>query len=144
VRNDDRLSAGSVILWGALGLGTGLTAGIALTALVGGVNAARVRRAATRLQQPRAPGPDSSAAHARAARAALAGEPALRGLTLDATVVSRGTVELRGWVPDRAARTLAARTVHNLPGIGTVINSILVRGEDDRAYSTGAPSDLPA
>ena len=46
--------------------------------------------------------------------------------------MSRGTVELRGWVTDRAARTLAARVARVVAGIDTVINSILVRGEDDR------------
>jgi osmotically-inducible protein OsmY len=45
--------------------------------------------------------------------------------------VNRGTVELRGWVTDRGASTLAARVACAVPGIDTVINSILVRGEDD-------------
>jgi hypothetical protein len=40
-------------------------------------------------------------------------------------------VELRGWVTDRSSRTLAARVACAVPGIETVINSILVRGEDD-------------
>jgi hypothetical protein len=35
-------------------------------------------------------------------------------------------------VGDRAARTLAARVARAVPGIESVINSILVRGEDDR------------
>ena len=47
--------------------------------------------------------------------------------------MSRGVVELRGWVPSRAARTLAGRTALAVPGIESVINSILVRGEDDQA-----------
>ena len=36
-------------------------------------------------------------------------EPRLAGFTLEALAVSRGVVELRGWVTDRAARALAAR-----------------------------------
>jgi len=51
--------------------------------------------------------------------------------------VTRGTVELRGWVADRPARTLAARVACAVPGIDTVINSILVRGEDDRITPGG-------
>ena len=45
--------------------------------------------------------------------------------------MSRGAVELRGWVKDRGSRTLAARIARAVPGIDNVINSILVRGEDD-------------
>ena len=41
------------------------------------------------------------------------------------------TVELRGWVPTRAARAIAGRTALAAPGIESVINSLLVRGEDD-------------
>ncbi|MFL5447488.1 MAG: BON domain-containing protein, partial [Gemmatimonadales bacterium] len=44
---------------------------------------------------------------------------------------SRAAVELRGWVKDRGSRTLAARIARAVPGIDNVINSILVRGEDD-------------
>ena len=46
--------------------------------------------------------------------------------------MSRGAVELRGWVPSRSLRTAACRTALAVPGIESVINSILVRGEDDR------------
>jgi cytidylate kinase len=35
-------------------------------------------------------------------------------------------------VSSRSERTLAARTVRHIAGIETIINSILVRGEDDR------------
>ena len=42
-------------------------------------------------------------------------------------------MELRGWVPTRAARTLACRTALAVQGIESVINSILVRGEDDQS-----------
>ena len=62
---------------------------------------------------------------------ALQAEPRLAGLTISATAVSRGTVELRGWVKDRGSRTLAGRIACAVPGIDSVINSILVRGEDD-------------
>jgi hypothetical protein len=35
-------------------------------------------------------------------------------------------------VPNRAARTLACRVALSAPGIERVINSVLVRGEDDQ------------
>jgi osmotically-inducible protein OsmY len=72
------------------------------------------------------------AASARAVDAALQAEPRLAGFSIEVVAVSRGTVELRGWVTDRAGRTLAARVARAVSGIDTVINSILVRGEDDR------------
>jgi osmotically-inducible protein OsmY len=63
---------------------------------------------------------------------ALGAETRLSGCTLEVVPISRNSVELRGWVGDRAARTLAARVARAVPGIESVINSILVRGEDDR------------
>ena len=75
----------------------------------------------------------TAAAGVRAAGAALLGNKALRSLGLEAVAVARGTVELRGWVPSRATRALAARVVRAVPGIETVTNNILVRGEDDLA-----------
>lgn len=129
------LSSSQIFLWGTFGVGTGLVAGFALSEWVGGVNPLRVRRAAKRLSQtmPR----HSPAAVARAAETALQAEPRLAGFSLEAMPVSRGTIELRGWVADRAARTLASRVACAVPGIDTVINSILVRGEDDRVFPGG-------
>ncbi len=49
--------------------------------------------------------------------------------------MNRGAVELRGWVPTRTIRTAAGRAALAVPGIESVINSILVRGEDDRPAS---------
>jgi osmotically-inducible protein OsmY len=46
--------------------------------------------------------------------------------------VSRGAVELRGWVPSRSVRTAAGRAALAVAGIESVINNLLVRGEDDR------------
>ena len=56
----------------------------------------------------------------------------LAGLSIDALPVARGVVELRGWVSTRAARTAAGRAALAVPGIESVINSILVHGEDDQ------------
>jgi hypothetical protein len=123
-----------MLLWAALGTGAGLLAGLGLSAWVGGVSTRRVRRAAARLRET-APPRLTINASAQAVRAALQAEPRLAGLGIQAVPVSRGVVELRGWVPSRIARTLAGRTALAVPGIDSVINSILVRGEDDQSFS---------
>jgi osmotically-inducible protein OsmY len=95
-----------------------------------------MQRVARRLGQA-APLRLTSAASARAVDAAIRAEPRLGKFSIEVVGVSRGTVELRGWVTDRAARTLAARVACAVAGIDTVINSILVRGEDDRIIPGG-------
>jgi hypothetical protein len=131
VRHDDELSGGEVVLWAVLGAGAGLLASIALSEWVGEVNSGRVRRIAERLRE-QGPTRLTAAASARAVQVALNAEPRLAGLPIEARAVSRGAVELRGWVPSRSMRTAAGRTALAVPGIESVINSLLVRGEDDR------------
>jgi hypothetical protein len=136
VPKDKQLSSAQIVLWTGFGVGTGLLAGFALSEWLGGVNRPRMRRAAERLSQ----GVRSRltpAASARAVDAALHAEPRLAGFILEVMAVNRSTVELRGWVLDRPARTLAARVACAVPGVETVINSILVRGEDDRSIPGG-------
>ena len=131
MRHDDELSGGEVLLWTTLGVGSGLLAAIALSEWVGEVNSGRVRRVAERLRES---GPTrlTASASVRAVEIALRTEPRLAGLTIEARAISRGAVELRGWVPSRSLRTTAGRTALAVSGIESVINSILVRGEDDR------------
>ena len=131
-----RLSGAQVFLWTTFGVGTGLVAGFALSEWLGGVNQTRVRRVAKSLGETR-PGHHTSAASARAVQTALGAEPRLTGCALEVLPISRRSVELRGWVGDRAARTLAGRVAAAVPGVETVINSILVRGEDDRIIPGG-------
>ncbi len=131
MRRDEELSGAQIVLWTTFGVGTGLLAGFALSEWMGGVTRPRMQRVARRLGQA-AQGRLTPAASARAVDAAVHAEPRLAGFSLEVVAVSRGTVELRGWVTDRAARTLAARVARAVAGIDTVINSILVRGEDDR------------
>jgi len=131
VTRSNRLSATQVFLWTTVGVGTGLVAGLALSEWVGGVNQTRVRRVAKSLGQTE-PVHHTSAASARAVETALGAEARLAGCPLAVVPISRRSVELRGWVGDRAARTLAARVAGAVRGVETVINSILVRGEDDR------------
>jgi hypothetical protein len=128
------MSAGEIAGWGALGLVAGLLLGTVLGAWAGGVNRERLGRAARRLRSPTPAAPRSASATAAAAREALANQPTLAGLALEVRPVGLHSVELRGWVGSRAERTLAARTVRHLAGVETVINSILVRGEDDRPH----------
>jgi hypothetical protein len=135
-RTEQQLSGAQIFLWTTVGVGTGLVAGFALSEWTGGINRLRMRRAAHRLSQA-TPVRLSSAGSARAVEAALQAEPRLGGFSIEVLPVNRGTVELRGWVTSRAARTLAARVACAVPGIETVINSILVRGEDDRIFPGG-------
>ena len=131
MRHDDELSGAEVVLWTALGVGSGVVAAIALSEWVGDVNRGRFQRVAERLRES---GPTrlTASASVRAVDVALRADPRLAGLTIEARAVSRGAVELRGWVPSRSLRTVAGRTALAVPGIESVINSILVRGEDDR------------
>jgi osmotically-inducible protein OsmY len=131
VRHDDELSGGEVVLWTALGAGAGFVAAIALSEWVGEVNRGRMRRIANRLREQE-PTRLTAAASARAVQVALNADQRLAGLPIEARAVSRGAVELRGWVPSRSVRTAAGRTALAVPGIESVINSLLVRGEDDR------------
>jgi hypothetical protein len=130
VRHNDRLSGAQTILWTGLGAAVGLVAGFALSEWVGGVSRTRVRGVARRLRQP-APTRLTTSASARAVEAALRAEPRLAGIAIETLAVARGVVELRGWVPTRAARAIAGRAALAAPGIESVINSLLVRGEDD-------------
>jgi osmotically-inducible protein OsmY len=116
-------------------VGTGLLAGFVLGEWVGGVNQTRVRRVAKRVASVGRH--HTSAASARAVETALGAEPRLAGCALEVVPISRSSVELRGWVGDRPARTLAARVAAAVAGVETVINSILVRGEDDRVVPGG-------
>ena len=119
------------MLWAALGAGAGLLAAVAMSEWVGDVNRLRVRRITERLRE-KGPTRLTASASARAVQVALDADPRLMGLSIEARAVSRGAVELRGWVPTRGIRTTAGRTALAVPGIESVINSLLVRGEDDR------------
>ena len=143
MRHDDELSGGAVVLWTVLGVGAGLVAAVALSEWVGDVNRGRVRRIADRLREHE-PTRLTAAASVRAVQVALGAEPRLAGLAIEARAVSRGAVELRGWVPSRAIRTVAGRTALAVPGIESVINSLLVRGEDDRPSAEPRAADQSA
>jgi len=133
VRHRDPLSPGEIVGWSALGAVTGLALGLTAGALAGDVNRGRIERRVRRLRAEPAPTLPSAAAAARAAAAALASHAELGPLGLGVVAVSANAVELRGWVPSRPVRAAAARIAGTVPGVDRVINSILVRGEDDRS-----------
>jgi hypothetical protein len=75
--------------------------------------------------------PPSGSSLADLARTALAGDPVLGDLDIEALPASAGVVELHGWVPDRRTRARAGRVVAATGSIREVVNCLLVRGEDD-------------
>jgi hypothetical protein len=80
-----------------------------------------------------APGPLRASAAGRAAGVALEADSALGECRIRVVGASAGAVELHGWVGSRRLRAKAERLVRAIPGIETVVNSLLVRGEDDSA-----------
>jgi BON domain len=126
--NRARLTRGQALGWSAIGFGAGIVAGFLTGQWMGRVTRARV---GVDFLGREPIGPRGSATLVRAAADALEGDALLSAHRLHANLVSGRTVELSGWVPDRATRTRAMRLVQALPGIESVINSILVHGEDD-------------
>jgi osmotically-inducible protein OsmY len=61
----------------------------------------------------------------------LAADTELGRLGLEAVAVSQRRIELHGWVSNRDLRARAWRTARQVPGVETLINCILVHGEDD-------------
>jgi hypothetical protein len=139
VRNR-KLSALQIASWSTAGLVAGLATGWALSEWAGGVNRPRLQRMATRMRErERLPRPAlSPAAGARAVTAALRADAKLAEHSLRASPFGPGAIELHGWVPNRPTRAHAERVARTVPGIESVINRLLVRGEDDR----NLPSDL--
>jgi hypothetical protein len=137
VRHRDRLGRLEITLWSGLGIGVGLVVGFILSEWVGDVNRSRVTGVARRLREG-SPSRLTTSATARSVGAALEAEPRLAGLGIQVLAMARGVVELRGWVPTRAARTIAGRTALAAPGIESVINSLQVRGEDDIRSAEGS------
>lgn len=138
MRHRDRLSPAEIFGWSALGAVTGLALGVTAGAIAGDVNRGRIQRKVRRLRNQPEPSLPSAAAAARAAAAALASHDELGPLGLGVIAVSPNAVELRGWVPSRPVRAAAARIAGTVPGVDRVINSILVRGEDDRPTPEGS------
>jgi hypothetical protein len=125
--NRARLTRGQALGWSAIGFAAGILTGFLTGHWLGRVTRARVRGGLleTGMVGPSGPAP------VRAAAWAIDRDPRLQSHGLKTSLVTGRTVELSGWVPDRATRSHAMRLVQSLPGIDGVINSILVHGEDD-------------
>jgi hypothetical protein len=134
----DRPSSSELFAWTLLGGALGLVAGFALGEWLGPLTPERVGRelGALRRRGDRL----GAGGTAAAARAALEADPDLRELALDAVAVGPGVVELHGWVPSRRLRARAARAVAAADGIDSLVNCLLVRGEDDTADATDRPA----
>jgi hypothetical protein len=138
-----RASPSELIAWTLLGGAIGVVAGFALGEWLGPFDRRRAGRA---LKAPFGgdSGPRLRAAEtARMAWLALQRDLEIKDLGLEPVAVGPGVVELHGWVPSRALRTRAARLVAATDGIDTLINCVLVRGEDDAADAREA-ADQPA
>lgn len=110
----------------------GLALGAAVGFIMGEVLGPRAERGIGGGRTRSAPAPARTMAElVHDAFAALAADPLLAPLMLEVLPVSRQVVELGGWVGSRALRTRAARVVAARVGTDSVVNRILVRGEDD-------------
>ena len=130
----ERLSRGEILGWSVVGFGAGVVGGLWAAGWLGRITRGRL---ADEVRAFRSRAGASPAALAESVRLALAADPTLAPHALDALVVSRGTVELTGWVPDRPARARAFRVANQVPGLDGLINSILVHGEDDLSSPAG-------
>jgi hypothetical protein len=117
--------APSGVLPVVIGLAVGASLGFLLGEWLGPV-AARVAPRRAEPAQTR-----SMAELVHDAQSVLVADVQLREWQLDVVPVGRGRIELRGWVGSRGARTRAARLVTEAVTAEAVLNSILVRGEDD-------------
>jgi hypothetical protein len=115
-------AAGTIVLGLALGAAAGWMVGEWLAP-----------SAMRRIGVPRRAAARSMAELVRDAQGALAADPVLEAIPLEVRPVSRQRVELHGWVPSRRLRAHANRVAGEAVGAESVINCLLVRGEDDAA-----------
>jgi len=130
VYRKEHLSPSQAAGWSIAGFAAGLMAGLVLGEWFGPTPPRRGAPRPPRTRGGRRGILPTAGTLAAEAQAALASEPAFAHLS--ARAVAPHTVEVTGWVNDRAARTRAARLVHSLPAVDTLVNSMLVRGEDDQ------------
>lgn len=134
IRRAPERSSSPGLGWSLFGLALGAAAGFAAAAWFGPVARPDMRAVTSRLTgRARHRSVPHTAPLVRAVRRVLAADPLLAPLALEPVAVSAGRVELHGWVPTRALRARAWRTARQVPGIDSVINCILVHGEDDAA-----------
>ena len=126
--------------WTMLGVGAGLTVGFVLGERL------RWRRLCRRpddlLQAPTG-APPTIAQTVKSVRNALEQARAFHALGITVSAQAPGVVEVSGWVDDRATRSQVVRFAHGVPGIREVLDSVLVRGEDDISLRNHRPSANP-
>lgn len=114
----------------ALGFGSGLAAGFLIGTLFGTGGHRRVGRIVRSAGRPREE-PERRAVLIERVRAALAADPGLQGQHFELLALGKSGLELRGWVPSRAARARAHRVAQAAAAGQPIVNRLLVRGEDD-------------
>lgn len=136
-----RPPASEILAWTLVGTALGVAAGFVLGELLGPVDRHRVRRLFQPGQRPVRLRP---AELVRAVQAVLRQDAVLRELELRPLSAGAGVLELHGWVPTRAMRTRAARTVGAIAGVERLVNCLLVRGEDDTPVPATPATGRPA
>jgi len=139
-----RPPASELLAWTLVGTVIGVAAGFALGEWLGPLSRERTGRALRRATESSTRTRLTPAEAARAARLTLEHDSRFKGLELVPIGVGPGVVELHGWVPTRALRTHAFRLVSQTAGIDTLVNCLLVHGEDDAAEPALDVTDLPA
>jgi hypothetical protein len=125
----DRRRVAGIALAAASGFALGLLAGLLAGEWLGGVDAGRVRRTVHRLRGE-APEPGDPTAVRRAVQDALRADPATGSLEVRVRVLDQGLLELIGRAPSAEARERAAvRAQAAAPG-WSVVNRLLVEGDD--------------
>lgn len=103
--------------------------------------------AASRVIRTRRATPDdvpSAASLVELALGALDADLPLRACHLEVVPVGRQAIEIHGWVADRRARSRAGRLVADAVTPASVVNCLLVRGEDDLPWTDDHAQTLDA
>jgi hypothetical protein len=141
-----RPASTELLAWALVGAAVGLTLGFVAGEFLGPTARQRAQRLVTPGTRPK--GDDAPPLRprelVRVVRTALARDPELKALDIEPLPVGPGVVELHGWVPSRALRARAVRLVREVPGLDTLVNRLLVEGEDDPLASAGDLADQSA
>lgn len=117
--------------WALVGFGAGLAAGFVLGELFGQGGSHTIDRMVKRVRSAGVSAPGARAARRHRVLEALAREPGLQGTAFEVIPAGRGALELHGWIATRALRASALRLAQAAADGDTVVDCLLVRGEDD-------------
>lgn len=126
--------------WTMLGVGAGLAVGLVI--------GERIQwrwfcRRPDDLPDAPAGAPPTIVQTVKAVRNALEQAKAFHALGITVRAQAPGVVEVSGWVDDRATRAQVVRFAQSVSGIREVLDSVLVRGEDDIHLYRHRPSANP-